>query len=227
MSENNDGNVGIDKRKLTPAEKRRKENFDRIEQDMISKGYKRVDLTISIAKANTVGLLVTLPVILVIYVIYQLVNHDFDFESIDNLPWPDYVNLIIFLGSMVLFILIHEGIHGLCWSFGTSNHLKDIEFGFIVQMVTPYATCKVPLSKPMYIFGSLMPMTILGVIPSIAMIFVGNGLFLSIFLIQILCGAGDFLISLKLLKYSSKGKDVVLLDHPYECGLVAFEKPAE
>ena len=38
MSENNDGNVGIDKRKLTPAEKRRKENFDRIEQDMISKG---------------------------------------------------------------------------------------------------------------------------------------------------------------------------------------------
>ena len=67
MSENNDGNVGIDKRKLTPAEKRRKENFDRIEQDMISKGYKRADLTISIAKANTVGLLVTLPVILVIY----------------------------------------------------------------------------------------------------------------------------------------------------------------
>ena len=42
--------------------------------------------------------------------------------------------------------------------------------------------------------------------------------------IQTLAGSGDFLISCMLLKHKTKGKDVVLLDHTYECGLVVFEK---
>ena len=40
----------------------------------------------------------------------------------------------------------------------------------------------------------------------------------------ILGGGGDFIIVLKILLHRSKGKDTLYYDHPYECGVVVFEK---
>ena len=222
MSENNENKTGIDNRKLSKAEQRRKENFEKTEKDLTGKGYKRTDLTISVIKANTIGVLITLPLMAVVCIFYIVINGGL--VDAGKTPWPEYLNFWIFIISTVLLVVIHEGIHGLCWSFGAPNHLKDIEFGFIAQMLTPYATCKAPLSKPLYIIGSLMPMTLLGIIPGIICAFFGNITLLGIFIIQVLGGSGDFLISLMLIKYKTKGKDVVILDHPYECGLVVFEK---
>ena len=44
--------------------------------------------------------------------------------------------------------------------------------------------------------------------------------------IMILGGGGDFLILLRLFRYRPSSPDVLCLDHPYECGFVAFEKAA-
>ncbi len=222
MSENSNNKTGIDNRKLSKAEQRRKENFEKIEKDLTDKGYRRTDLTISVIKANTLGVLITCPFMAAVVIFYMIINGGL--TDAGNSPWPDYLNFWIFIISTVLLVVVHEGIHGLCWSFGAPNHFKDIEFGFIVQMLTPYATCKAPLSKALYITGSLMPMTLLGIIPGIICAFFGNTTLLGIFIIQILAGSGDFLISCMLIKYKTKGKEVVILDHPYECGLVAFEK---
>ena len=79
----------------------------------------------------------------------------------------------------------------------------------------------------MYILGSMMPMTILGVVLGIVSIFVGSFILLAISVIQIIGGAGDILITTMLLFHKTKGKDVVLLDHPTKIGLVAFEKEKE
>lgn len=37
-------------------------------------------------------------------------------------------------------------------------------------------------------------------------------------------GGGDFLIIMKILRYHSDKEDQVYYDHPYECGVVVFEK---
>ena len=37
-------------------------------------------------------------------------------------------------------------------------------------------------------------------------------------------GGGDFLIIMKILQYHSDKEDQVYYDHPYECGVVVFEK---
>ena len=213
-----------DPRKLTKAELRRKEIFEKTEQELLAKGYTRVDLTISLLKANTLGVLITLPFLALLTLGYLIVNYVLKIENVFNITIPDNISPIIFMVATIVLIVVHEGIHGLTWSFGAPNHLKDIEFGFVLEMLTPYATCKAPLKKSVYLLGSLMPMTLLGIIPGIISIFFGDTLILGIFLIQTLAGSGDFLISCMLLKHKTKGKDVVLLDHPYECGLVVFEK---
>ncbi|MCR5328002.1 MAG: DUF3267 domain-containing protein [Saccharofermentans sp.] len=216
--------VGKDKRELTEAEKKRVENFNKIVAELEGSGYKRVDLTISLITANTVGLLATLPFIAIVIALYVLHNGTDIYGGFETMPWPVPVSFIIVIVIMAVGIVVHEGIHGLFWSFGTKNHLKDIEFGFVVQMLTPYCTCKVPLSKPIYILGSMMPMTILGFIPGIICVFLANPILMIFSVIMILGGAGDILISALLFKHRTKGKKVVILDHPYECGLVVFEK---
>lgn len=42
--------------------------------------------------------------------------------------------------------------------------------------------------------------------------------------IMVLGGGGDFLIVLKMLLHKTKGKNALYYDHPYECGVVVFEK---
>ena len=72
--------------------------------------------------------------------------------------------------------------------------------------------------------GSLMPTLVLGTgLLAAACIF--DSLFwfaLAEFLI--LGGGGDFLIFFKMLFYRVKGKETLYYDHPYECGVVVFEK---
>ena len=75
-----------------------------------------------------------------------------------------------------------------------------------------------------YILGGLMPTLILGFgLTAVSCLF--HSLFwLIISELLILGGGGDFIIALKILLHRSKGKDTLYYDHPYECGVVVFEK---
>jgi len=222
---NNTQNKPKKERKLTEAEIKRKANFKAKEAALLEKGYKRKDLTISIAKANFVGVLLTIPFIAAILAGYYLYNGHFGVLTLLKDDSPTYfIYLAVIFVSFIPLAVIHELIHGFVWSRGTENGLKDIQYGFIKEQLTPYCACLCPLSKKMYIIGSMMPMTILGILLGIVSIFTGQLLLLVISLLQVSGGAGDILITSMLLRYKTKGKDVVLLDHPTDCGLVAFEK---
>lgn len=212
-------------RKLTEAEIRRTEIFKVKESSILEKGYERKDITISIAKANFVGLLLTLPFVIALAAGYYFRNGEFGISKLmhENLALY-FIYLAIVIVSAIPLAVIHERIHGLCWSFSAENGSKDIEYGFIKEQLTPYCTCLSPLKKPAYIFGSLMPMTILGIILGIISIFIGNICLFIIAVLQTIGGSGDILITSMLLRYKTSGKDVILMDHPTECGLVAFEK---
>ena len=69
-----------------------------------------------------------------------------------------------------------------------------------------------------------MPTLVLGA-GTAAMEVVTNQLLLfSVAELMIFSGGGDFLIILKILLYRSGRKETVYYDHPYECGVVVFEK---
>ena len=57
-------------RKLTQAEARRKERFEKISDDLIGEGFMRQDLIIDIVKANIGALVVMMPFIIVMGVLY-------------------------------------------------------------------------------------------------------------------------------------------------------------
>ena len=213
---------------LTEAEKKRQAAFEEKEKKLLEKGYERKDIQISVLTANFVGILLTLPFVAAIVAGYILRNGMFDYHKVlDENPVMYFVGIGVIIAASLVLTVLHEKIHGWFWTIGAENGKKDIEFGFQKETLTPYCTCTSPLTKSMYILGSMMPMTILGVVLGIVSIFINNFVLLAVSAIQIIGGAGDILISTMLLFHKTKGKDIVLLDHPTKIGLVSFEKEKE
>ena len=204
-----------EERVLSAAEKRRAEKLEKYTVEMEQQGYTRKDLIISISKANIFAVFLLIPLFIIGYGLYYIVNREFDFSR---------YNLILLLVLIVVLTVIHELIHGTCWSIFTPHRFKDIEFGFMKSSLTPYCTCLVPLKKGQYILGTVMPLILLGIIPMIVGIVIENPNALFIGIIMADAAAGDIMVIDQILRYRSSAKDIVYLDHPTEAGLVVFER---
>ena len=204
-------------RELSPAEERRLLRFEELSEALIRQGYRRVELTVSIVKANLFAGILLIPLLIVGIGLFFLYNH-----SVSG--GLGMMNPILFLLLLFALIVVHELIHGLSWSLFTEHHWKDIEFGFMKQYLTPYCTCGVPLGKGAYIFGALMPLILLGLLPMIAGILTGSFGILLLGVIMADSAAGDILIVWKILRYRSEAGTIVYIDHPTQAGGVIFEK---
>jgi len=204
-------------RKLTAAELKRKETFEKVSAHMEQEGYQRTDLTVGVVEANVRAILVMLPFMLLTGVLFYVLHRGqkTDWAAL----WDDaYLYCVVFLVT----VPIHELIHGITWSRFAPDGFRAISFGVIWEALTPYCTCSQPLTRGQYITGSVMPTAVLGSGIAIAALCTGNPGLLLLAELELLGGGGDFLIIGKILHFHPDAKEVLYLDHPYECGLVAF-----
>ena len=209
-------------RKLTGAEQRRMQRFEEVSARLAGQGYRAKELTIGVVRANVLTLVVGLPVCAIVIAAYVLAGHTFSILEIlkEGSLWKP----LLFVVLMIVLTVAHEGVHGLTWGMFAKNRFSDIEFGFIKEYLTPYCTCKSPLSKGQYILGALMPLFVVGLLPAIVAIANGSTMLLLLGLIMILGAGGDVLVVLQLLRHGSSGKEALYYDHPTKAGLVVFER---
>lgn len=205
-----------EERKLTDSEQRRKARFDELKAGLERDGYTAQDLTISVVRANVLAILVMMPFVVIFTLWYLWVNGSMEIRL-------SLSDLLLASGLFLALTVVHELIHGLVWGCSAHSGFKAIEFGVIWSALTPYCTCTEPLKRRQYILGSVMPTLVLGFGLGAAAVCTGQNLLFYLSLLMILGGGGDFCIILKLLRYRPKG-EAVYCDHPYECGLVAFER---
>lgn len=187
--------------------------FEKIKEEMIKNGYTENSGTITVAKANIYALLTAGPIALICFIIYIR-----KWGSI-VLEFTPATTLLFFI-SIIACIVIHEFLHGITWSLFCKEGFKSISFGVMWKSLTPYCNCKEPLNFKAYLTGGLMPLLILGILLFIVSLFTGNSLLMNLSMINILCAGGDTTIALLLCKY----KDALFIDHPTDCGFVAFTK---
>lgn len=205
-------------RVLTPAEIKRKEAVEKISAQMEQDGYRKRELTIGVLRANFLAVVVMLPfMVLAAYMFWLFSGADISY-TLGNFSF------IVFILAYMLLIVLHEGIHGLTWGCFARNHLHSISFGVIWKAVTPYCSCIEPLTKKQYILGSAMPTLILGFGLAAISMLTDDFLLFVLAECMILGGGGDFLVILKILMNKPGGKHAIYLDHPYECGVILFEK---
>ena len=208
-------------RKLTPAEQRRLESFQKISEEFTEQGYRMTDLTVGLVWANIFAILIGIPIFIGAAILFFIYNRPFNEGLSFSLSVKDE---IIFFTILIVLIVVHELIHGVTWGLFSKNHFHDIEFGFIKEYLTPYCTCKTPLLKYQYIVGALTPLIFLGLIPLIISIFTGFVLLFLLGAVMTLSAGGDILIVIQILKYKSSSKDILYMDHPTQGGGVIFEK---
>lgn len=204
-------------RVLTPAEQARKEKYLAVSQALAQDGYEKKELTVGVVAANVAGIFIMLPFILAVVVLFAVLAPETEFVV---LPYSTLLLLVAFL----VLSMVHEAIHGLVWGLCSPGGFGSIAFGIIWKALTPYCTCGEPLKKWQYILGALMPTLVLGFVLAAVATALSSYWLQWLAVLMIFGGGGDFLIVAKMLFHRSRGREVLCYDHPYECGVVVFEK---
>ena len=215
--------------KRTPAGRIRKKRFeayfDKLCEAMEQRGYQKHDLTGGVIKEIVVTIIFIFlfpAAYLYLYVFTDSLYVDPYAAFYENRP---FVSLVIFVISILLLAALHEGICGFVWGLFARRRWKEISFGVMWKMITPYCICREPLKKWQYIIGKAMPVLILCLGFIIAIAVTGSGAVFYLFMItMVVTGIGDLRNIWQALAYRPDGKETVYLDHPYEPGIVVFER---
>ncbi len=189
--------------------------------------YQKVKLTVNLVWANVFGILIIIPIALIFGLPYYFIWGSFVTKQslkdiISNIS-PGHFGLAVLLFFLILIlgIILHELIHGLTWARYTSKGLKSMKFGVLWTMLTPYCHCKEPLIVKQYIIGAIAPAIVLGLIPAIISIIIGNLGLLIFGMFFTMAAGGDFLI-INLLR--KEKMDNFVQDHPSEAGCFIYRK---
>jgi len=182
--------------------------------------YTKEEIIVNIVWANIFGVIVLIIAILLFGIPFYSLWH----EKIINIQKIMAIkNFAIYLLLLFSLIFIHELIHGIFFIIFTKNKLKSIKFGFMSakKLFTPYCHCREKLKIRHYRIAIIMPLIIMGIIPTITSIIIGNIFLLFWGIICIMAACGDILIFIKTLKQK---RDSWVFDHPTEAGFYIYKK---
>ncbi len=181
----------------------------------IVEGYEPQKKTISMLVANLLAIGMFVVIGAVLGIAFYSIHGSRELDSLNGM-------LLWFVLLMVLGIAVHELIHGITWLILTHNSFRHLSFGFLPGGV--YCHIDVPMPKRQYVIGALMPLLLLGIVPTILAFCIGSFLWLLLGIVFIMSAAGDIMIVWAIRKDPS---DALVYDHPSEAGCYVYRKTAQ
>jgi len=187
---------------------------------MPEESYQRIELTATAAEANVKAMAFAFPAMLLLLVPYVLLwPEQFSAEAMKGLV-AAYGNRIQLLPLLLLLVFIpgavlHELLHGITWAAFCKRGVGAIKYGVYWKALTPYCHCAEELPLRPYILGGIMPGLVMGLLPAIAGIVLGNAWVFFFGLFFTGAAAGDMLV-LWMLRHC-RASDLVQ-DHPDKIG---------
>ena len=170
------------------------------------------DLSVSMAQANVIVLFISLPVVILQFVVFLLLH------GVEGLK-PAWSTALLII-AVLLGIVIHELIHGISWMIFGRKPFSSIEFGVQWKTFTPYAHLKEPVEVNAYRLGAFLPGFILGIFPYVLSLLSGNRDLFWFSLVHTSAAGGDWLI-LWVIRNIKAGMQVE--DHPTNAGCYVLE----
>ena len=185
--------------------------------------YKKEKLTIDLVWANKFGILLLIPIGLIFGLPFYLIwKPQLDIKQyLDSAPQEAGLGFLLIFGILIIGIVLHELIHGITWAKFAKKGFKSIKFGVLWKMLTPYCHCKEALNVRQYIIGAITPAIIMGIIPTVIAIVIGNLGLLIFGMFFTMAAGGDFLIINLIRKESSSD---LVQDHPSEAGCYIYRR---
>ena len=176
----------------------------------------RIDRSVSMLKANFMMVYFAVPSVLLLGGVYVWL---WGWDGLVRVLMGGYVEMAI---AILAGIVVHEVIHGVTWKIAAKKPYSAITFGVQWKTLTPYAHCSETMAARPYRIGAVMPLLLLGVLPSLLAIIGGQGGMMAFGLFFTFAAGGDMLI-LWLLR--DVPGDALVEDHPVRAG--CYVLPAE
>ena len=168
-------------------------------ENFIVENYVKEEFKLNLKMAGLFGVIILVFSVLIFglpFFIFWRENIQFFQE---NIEWyRRLISIGIFVLIVLLGIILHELIHGIFGAIFNKNGFKPIKFGILPGAA--YCINTEMLKKNKYIVGLIMPGIILGIIPSIISLFVGNFALLAFGIWFTVGACGDLLLLKELLK---------------------------
>ena len=187
----------------------------RHEELPVVEGYDPQKKTISMLEANLLAIALFVVVGAMLCIPYYYLYGAKELASWSTIfPW--------FLLLLLVGIVVHELVHGITWLLLTHKGFSHLSFGFLSGGV--YCHIDVPLLKKQYVIGALMPLLLVGIVPTLVAFCTGSLLWLLLGIVFIVSAVGDMMIVWTIRKESA---DVLVYDHPSEAGCYVYHRKAE
>lgn len=179
--------------------------------------YKKEKLTINMLAANLFSLVLLIVVFAIFGLLYVLIH-----GRVSNIAGSfSGITGILFLVFAIAGVVLHELVHGICWSQCVDGGWKTINFGIMWKSLSPYCHCNEPMKVKNYKFGALAPLYVVGVFPTVIALIIGDFWLLLFGMLFIVGAAGDIMVWWILRK---ENPDDYVEDHPSEAGCWIYRK---
>ena len=187
----------------------------RVEELPVVEGYEAVKKTISMLVANLLAIGMFVVIGAVLGIAFHSIHGGMELDSWNGI-------FLWFVLLMLIGIAVHELIHGITWLILTHKSFRHLSFGFLPGGV--YCHIDVPMPKRQYVIGALMPLLLLGILPTLVAFCIGSFLWLLLGIVFIVSAAGDIMIVWAIRKEPS---DALIYDHPSEAGCYVYHKTVQ
>lgn len=190
------------------------EDFNRIKMALKQEGYREKDVTFTAKKASVMGILYSIPFIVILGGLYS-------YFLIDRAHLTEFTGSSFYLmaiGVVIISVVIHELLHGIGWSFSSGNGWHTVRFN--INALMPSCACKLPLKKKPYLIGVLIPLCVLGTASTIFLFVYPGTISVLTMIVNFVAAGADLIIASNVLKET----DSLIIDHPTEAGYIAFYK---
>ena len=198
-----------------------------IVQSSLSKNienYEKDKVLFDVVKLNINSVVFLIAVAVIFMALFHLIWKESEFYpdflgilSIGYFPW--YLILVV----IAAVLLLHEGIHAIFFAIYAEHSFKSVKVGFLPanKLFTPYCHCKEIIKIKHYCIAAFMPMFILGILPALLALCIGNNVMLTWGILFIVSGYGDLCFLVKLRKEKS---DDLVFDLPTDAGFTVYRK---
>lgn len=175
------------------------------------------DLSVDVGKAYVYVILAVVPIVSILALIYVgLWGRANFFTGLGQLT-----SLPNILPVLILGIPLHEFLHAVGWSIFGRIPIREVKFGVMWKMLTPYAHLRNPIRAFAYKAGAMSPSLVMGLLPYMLGLMNGHAWLVNFGLLFILAAGGDILVFWTLRDVRG---DSMVIDHPTRAGCIVMDE---
>lgn len=196
----------------------RNDNFSLLRNDILSRGFKEKDITLSFLTQNIGALIVGLPFAALAILLFG----SSQFKAFIASKPLSIFDTFIFVAILLIMFFTHEHLHALGFLPFLKNKWKSIDVWIHPGHRTPTCYFGERLMPKQYIVGTLMPLILFAILPIVIGLFLDSGLFFLLGLFNIFICGDDIIFSCAAVLFINK--ETYILAHPQKCGCIIYSK---